>query len=420
MLTAEENERLTRVGPGTPMGDLMRRYWQPLAATSELADDYRIKPLRLLGEDLVLYRDYAGTYGLIERWCAHRGTDLSMGRVEDCGIRCMRHGWIYMETGQCLDMPLEEEPFAADVKMNGYPVAEAGGLLWGYLGPLPAPLVPDWAPFHWQDGLTQIVYADLPCNWLQCQESALDPIAIEWLQAYTQSQMQMAQPPGTIEFDFDEFEHGYVYKRKDGGAWSIGRTALWPNGLFAGDEHSARLEWHVPTDETHTRVFMRFFDKAAPGTRLPKERTVAWYANLKDDDNDEWLSERVLNRTFTIWLEQGAVLDRTREHLVDSDRGLNILRDKYTTQMSLIADGAEPKAVLRDPEANRRLRLPDSKARVTPSSADGTFPYLEGQPDPIARTYHRVVQSWLPPEQRTKPKRRRAKPKAEPPYNRSY
>src|SRR6476646_2599007 len=82
MLTAEDNERLTRVGPGTPMGDLLRHYWQPIAPSSEFTDEYRIKPVRLLGEDLVLYRDLAGTWGLIERWCAHRGTDLSMGRVE--------------------------------------------------------------------------------------------------------------------------------------------------------------------------------------------------------------------------------------------------------------------------------------------------------------------------------------------------
>ena len=185
-----------------------------------------------------------------------------------------------MENGQCLDMPLEEEPFAAEVKMNGYPVAEAGGLVWGYLGPLPAPLVPDWAPFSWQDGLTQVVYTDLPCNWLQCQESALDPIAVEWLQAYSPSDGQMAPPPTNLEFEIEEFEHGYVYKRKDGEAWNVGRTALWPNGMFAGDEHSCRLEWHVPIDETHTRVFMRYFDKAAPGTRLPKQRSVSWYAQI--------------------------------------------------------------------------------------------------------------------------------------------
>jgi hypothetical protein len=146
---------------------------------------------------------------------------------------------------------------------------------------------------------------------------------------------------------------------------------------------------------------------------------VFWYANLQDDKG-EWLADRVLNRTFTIWLEQGAVLDRTREHLVDSDRGVNVLRDKYATQMSLIADGAEPKAVLRDPEANLRLRLPDSQARHAPRETSGDFPYLEGMPDDVARLYHRVVQSWLPPEQRTRPKRRRKPPQATVPYRRSY
>jgi len=96
------------------------------------------------------------------------------------------------------------------------------------------------------------------------------------------------------------------------------------------------------------------------------------------------------------------------------------MRDKYATQMSMITDGAEPKAVLRDPQANHRLRLPDSKARFSPRNTSGEFPYLEGMPDDVARVYHRVVQSWLPPEQRTKPKRRRKPPEAELPYKRSY
>ena len=420
MLTAEENERLTSVGPGTPMGDLLRRYWQPIAAAAEFTDEHRIKPLRLMGEDLVLYRDLAGTWGLIERWCAHRGTDLSMGRVEDCGIRCMRHGWIYMENGQCLDMPLEEEPFAAEVKMNGYPVAEAGGLVWGYLGPQPAPLVPDWAPFAWQDGLTQIVYADLPCNWLQCQESALDPIAVEWLQAYSTADGQMAPPPSQ-----PRVRHRGVRARlrlQAQGRRGVERRpyrpvaqrpvrrrrALVPSRMARAGGRNAHARLHALLRQSSAG----HAPAQGPQRLLVRQRCRTTRANGSPS--------RVLNRTFTIWLEQGAVLDRTREHLVDSDRGINVMRDKYATQMSMITDGAEPKAVLRDPDANHRLRLPDSKARFSPQNTSGDFPYLEGMPDDVARLYHRVVQSWLPPEQRTKPKRRRKPPEAELPYQRSF
>ena len=107
MLTSTENERLTQVGPGTPMGALFRRYWHPIATTGELAES-PTKVIRLLGEDLVLYRDRSGTYGLIDQLCAHRRVDLSYGIPEEQGLRCMYHGWMYDETGQCIEQPFEE------------------------------------------------------------------------------------------------------------------------------------------------------------------------------------------------------------------------------------------------------------------------------------------------------------------------
>ena len=107
MLSDEQNRRLTQVGAGTPMGELLRRYWMPIAAVAEL-DDKATKPVRLLGEDLVLYRDQAGTYGLLDRHCAHRRADLSYGWVEGCGLRCHYHGWVWDHTGKCLQQPFEE------------------------------------------------------------------------------------------------------------------------------------------------------------------------------------------------------------------------------------------------------------------------------------------------------------------------
>ena len=104
MLSDEQNRRLTQVGAGTPMGELLRRYWMPIAAVAEL-DDKATKPVRLLGEDLVLYRDQAGTYGLLDRHCAHRRADLSYGWVEGCGLRCHYHGWVWDHTGKCLQQP---------------------------------------------------------------------------------------------------------------------------------------------------------------------------------------------------------------------------------------------------------------------------------------------------------------------------
>ena len=109
MLSKEQNDLITRIGPGTPAGTLMRRYWQPAALTDELASNRPIKPLRLLGEDLVIFKDGEGRYGLVGRSCPHRGTDLAFGRLENGGLRCAFHGWLFDVTGKCLETPAEPE-----------------------------------------------------------------------------------------------------------------------------------------------------------------------------------------------------------------------------------------------------------------------------------------------------------------------
>ncbi|TMH80308.1 MAG: Rieske 2Fe-2S domain-containing protein, partial [Betaproteobacteria bacterium] len=185
MLSAEKNRTLTQVGAGTPMGELLRRYWHPVAALSEFEKN-PIKPVRIMGEDLVVYRDLSGTYGLIARHCRHRGADLAYGYVERCGLRCHYHGWVYDEKGQCIAQPFEEKfdsqgRLKKRIRTAAYPVREKAGLLWTYLGPQPAPLLPDWEPFSWKNGFVQIVFAEVPCNWLQAQENSIDPVHFEWM-----------------------------------------------------------------------------------------------------------------------------------------------------------------------------------------------------------------------------------------------
>ncbi|HEX3245101.1 MAG TPA: Rieske 2Fe-2S domain-containing protein, partial [Chloroflexota bacterium] len=138
MLTKEQNERLTRVGPGTPLGTLLRRYWWPVAGVAELVDR-PTKPVRLMGEDLVLYKDRRGRYGLLGQRCAHRSVDLKYGIPEEEGLRCPYHGWLYDATGQCLEQPAEEpdSTFYQRVQTPAYPVEELGGLIFAYLGPGP-------------------------------------------------------------------------------------------------------------------------------------------------------------------------------------------------------------------------------------------------------------------------------------------
>ena len=136
MLTKAENNRLTRVGPGTPMGELFRRYWLPIAGSAELLDN-PTKAVRLLGEDLVLYKDLSGRLGLVQAACAHRRIHLLYGIPEQRGLRCPYHGWLYDETGQCLEMPAEpkDSTFPSRVRLDAYPVQERQGLVFAYLGP---------------------------------------------------------------------------------------------------------------------------------------------------------------------------------------------------------------------------------------------------------------------------------------------
>ena len=138
MLSREQNDLITRVGPGTPAGSLMRHYWQPAALVDELSGTNRpVKAIRLFGEDLVIFKDEQGRYGLIGRRCPHRGTDLSKGRLEGGGLRCAFHGWLFDVNGKCLETPAEpaDSKLCANIKQVSYPVVEKSGILFAYMGP---------------------------------------------------------------------------------------------------------------------------------------------------------------------------------------------------------------------------------------------------------------------------------------------
>ena len=141
--------------------------------------------MRLLGEDLVLYKDLGGHWGLVDRHCPHRRADLSYGYVEACGLRCNYHGWLYDQAGRCLAQPYEDvaHPEARlndEIRIKAYPVAEGRAAL-GLSRARAAPLVPDWEFFSWPNGFRQIVNAEIPCNWFQCQENSIDPVHFEWM-----------------------------------------------------------------------------------------------------------------------------------------------------------------------------------------------------------------------------------------------
>lgn len=382
MLSAAENELLTQVGPGTPGGELMRRYWHPIAATAEL-DDRPTKEVRLLGEDLVLYKDKSGQYGLIDRYCPHRRVNLAYGIPEEHGLRCMYHGWLFDKTGKCTEQPFEETVhpdgrFKEKVKVAGYPVKDMAGMLWAYLGPEPAPLLPEWEPFNYENGYMDIGIVELPCNWLQCQENSHDPVHLEWLHGYwgvVQQREKTVRQGGEADFSpilprrhqkigFTEFEHGIIKRRVvEGGSeedndWKVGHPALFPNILYVGDMVKCNFQYRVPVDDTHTLHITWFFYKAAPGHTVPKqERIPYWYVPLYDE-RGELIPDLVNHQDFVAWITQGPNADRTRERLGESDRGIILLRKQIKEQINIVQDGGDPMNVFRDPQKAKDIELP--------------------------------------------------------------
>ena len=419
MISEEENKTLMQVGKGTPLGDLMRRYWMPVAATGEL-DDHPTKVVRLMGEDLVLYKDGSGTYGLIDLHCPHRRADLSYGIIEECGLRCNYHGWLWDESGKCREQPFEEiahpeARFKDRVTIKAYPVEAKAGLLWAYLGPAPAPLVPTWEPFTWENGFVQIVLSEIPCNWFQCQENSIDPVHFEWLHSNWSLALRNQEGPRSpthLKVGFDEFEYGFVYRRiredtsEEDPLWTVGRTCLWPNALFTG-EH---FEWRVPVDDNTTLSVGWFFNRV-PKEQEPfkQERIPYWYGPIRDPQTGRWITSHVMNQDFVAWVGQGTVADRTQEHLGESDRGIIMMRRKMLDQARLIVDGGEPKGIIRDPEANRCVRLPivgrerfvngfsraELATRAGPQAAafflPREFTFQSGQPEEIRQAYRAAM-----------------------------
>ncbi len=410
-MDANENELLTRIGPGTSMGGLLRRYWMPIAGVSEFKRD-RVKPVRIMGEDLVLYKDLSDTFGLVQRACAHRRADLSYGFVEKCGIRCNYHGWAYNETGQCVEMPYEDTvapqtKYKNRVRIVAYPVKVHGGLVWAYLGPQPTPELPDWEPFTWENGCRQIILSEVPCNWLQCQENSIDPVHFEWMHtnwSRRQAHPEAALGPRHLQVAFDSFEYGLIYRRQredlpaDHKLWSVGRVCLWPNCFFLGDH----FEWRVPIDDENTLSVAWFF------SRVPKEKEPfvqheipTWYGPLVDPETGRWISTHVMNQDFIAWVGQGRIADRTKEKLGMSDRGILMLRRQLHEDLKSIARGEDPKGVIRDPTVNHKIKLPiaereflerglsldEMRAHPVFRAHLGRFVFQAGQPGAVWEQY---------------------------------
>ncbi|HZT06232.1 MAG TPA: Rieske 2Fe-2S domain-containing protein [Chloroflexota bacterium] len=360
MLTREEQERLTQTGPGTPMGNLLRRYWHAIATVADLDKD-PVRPVRLLSEDLVLFRTDGGVLGLIGERCAHRGISLAYGIPQENGLRCAYHGWTYNQQGQVVDMPFE--PACLPLRTIGYPVEELGGVIFAYLGPEPRPLVPRWDMLIREDLNKTITPTLLNCNWLQCMDNSFDPAHFEHLHGvygnYVMKRMglpPMLNPARHLKIDFEVFEYG-IYKRRllegqpdDSPDWTIGHPVLFPNILAQGNANQMSFQFRVPVDDTHTCDFI--IDAVRPKEGEPLRAPVVHVDPLAYDDLGRVVATYINRQDEMAWVAQGPITDRTSEHLTTSDKGILLFRKLLLENVEKVERGEDPIAVIRDPAAN--------------------------------------------------------------------
>ena len=410
MITSEQNERLTRVGPGTPMGELMRRYWQPVAASADLAD-VPVRSVRILGENLTLYRDRGGQVGLLGERCAHMGVAMVYGIPEAEGLRCCYHGWLYDSAGRCVHLGEDEmtaDPTLRDrVRITAYPVQELGGLVFAYLGSDPAPLLPRWEPLV-EDGVRHAIGSSLlPCNWLQCLEDQAGDMHVEWmhsrftnwvLERMGRDDRRRTNPDyvgrsAAADFsEFERFELGMMKRRM--GAEDANPIVL-PD-IVIGNQ----IVWYVPIDDTHTWAVTYKTHHLPPGVDLPEQGTVPVFeyplpgldaAGRPTSGLSTWSGLDVnAGQDRMMLYSRGTIADRTREELGTGSKGIVLLRDVLEENMQRVERGEDPIGVIRDPAHNERLRLyaepVDGTTASRRATANGTIPGSRADSfDPVLR-----------------------------------
>ncbi len=361
MITAEQNQRLTQTGAGTPMGELLRRYWWPIAATVDM-DKEPVQPIRLLGENLTLFRTERGEIGLIGDRCAHRAISLAYGIPQVNGLRCAYHGWTYDTEGHVVDMPFE--PACLPLKIKAYAVQELGGLVWAYLGPEPRPLLPRLELLVRDDLDRSVIMRPLPCNWVQCNDNSIDPVHFEHLHGYFgdwwNRKHGIPRPVITarhLKIDFDVFEYG-IYKRRlvegepeDADDWVVGHPFIFPHTLVQGVGDSYGYQIRVPVDDTNTMHVRYRGAPAKPGKELPDQVPVRHMTLPRDEfGRVEW--PEVALQDEAAWVAQGPLSDRTQEHLVTSDKGVILYHRLLLENAEKVQRGEDPMFTIREEDEN--------------------------------------------------------------------
>lgn len=364
MITQETNERLTQTSQGTPMGNMLRRYWHVVGTLPELEKD-PVQPVRLLGENLTLFKTERGELGLIAERCAHRGISLAYGIPQANGLRCAYHGWTYDTSGRVVDMPFE--PACLPLGVAAYPVEELGGLIWAYLGPEPRPFLPRYEGFVRDDLDKNVSIKVLPCNWVQCMDNSMDPVHFEHLHGHYGNYMnsRLGKPkametPRHLKIEFDLFEYG-VYKRRlvegdreDCDDWTVGHPILFPNILANLQDAFHSYQIRVPIDDTHTLHVLYRGLARKPGA-TPQEGLAVQREEVMYDDLGRVFAPVVIRQDEAAWIGQGPISDRTVEHLVTSDKGIALYHNLLLENVEKVERGEDPLAVVRDAAKNNPM-----------------------------------------------------------------
>lgn len=350
-MTPEENRRLTQVGPGTPCGEMLRRYWWPVGFTQELISGKSV-PVRLLGEDLILFRDGSGRVGLLDERCPHRGASLQLGRVEQDGIRCCYHGWKFDCAGRCLDMPAEPAGTALlqEVRQTAYRTEEAGGLIFAYLGASPVPALPRY-DLLFQAGMHRTVSAGVDhCNWLQRAENTVDQLHATVLHAagYPELAMQRA------DIEWTRTPYGIRAEYSVAGGQGKVSHFIFPSanryfGARKNERPSQNMHFRVPVDDASTITYavQTYEDPAGVGSLTTRGLKVLPRGVYERVDDGWWgLASKEQDRAAQE--SQGVIADRTREILGSSDRGVVIFRRMLSDAIKSVARGEDPPGVIRD------------------------------------------------------------------------
>jgi phthalate 4,5-dioxygenase len=438
MLSREDNELLTRTGAGTPMGDLLRRYWMPVVLSSEIPSGGRVKRVQLLTERMIVYRTPSGRPGLVAEFCPHRSASLYFGRVEADGMRCVYHGWKFGLDGQCLDMPSEprESNFAGKVCTPAYPCLDAGGVIWAYMGPGVAPALPELEWTLLPEGHVFVSKRVQDCNWFQAMEGGIDSSHIGFLHApLDPNDRAMAEELDKASFgvglavlsgdraprfDARDTDYGVLIGARRTQAdgrwlWRVTQFLLPFHTMPPADIGEKIVQSHiwVPMDDTHvvnwmvtwhterplTREEIAFHQSGrgahvcdyAPATSEPYG-DVRTAANRDNDYFMDWDAHRT--RMFcgipgfgvqdqAIQESQGPIVDRGHERLGTSDTAIIQVRKRLMSAARALRERGTPPPGL-EPKAYR-VR---SASALLPANAD----WIEGaRPAILTRADQRLM-----------------------------